>query len=110
VGADYCDNPDNLTVTPRGALLLCEDAAGGANIPAERLIGLTQDGQTFTFAANNINLTDVPAINASIEATDYRNRELAGACFSPDGEWLFVNAQSPGITFAITGPWEEGPL
>ena len=25
---DECDNPDNITVTPRGGLLLCEDAAG----------------------------------------------------------------------------------
>ncbi|HZI51574.1 MAG TPA: alkaline phosphatase PhoX, partial [Terriglobia bacterium] len=32
--------------------------------------------------------------------------EWAGACFSPDGEWLFVNIQTPGVTFAITGPWK----
>ena len=25
------DNPDNITVTPRGGLLLCEDAAGDAD-------------------------------------------------------------------------------
>jgi secreted PhoX family phosphatase len=36
--------------------------------------------------------------------------EWAGACYSPDGQWLFVNIQSPGITFAITGPWGSGPL
>ena len=29
---------------------------------------------------------------------------------SHDGKWLFVNHQSPGITFAITGPWKEGLL
>jgi len=23
---------------------------------------------------------------------------------------LFVNIQTPGITFAITGPWGSGPL
>ena len=27
--ATTCDNPDNMTVTPRGGLLLCEDNAGG---------------------------------------------------------------------------------
>jgi secreted PhoX family phosphatase len=27
--ADAVDNPDNMTVTPRGGLLLCEDAPGG---------------------------------------------------------------------------------
>jgi secreted PhoX family phosphatase len=36
--------------------------------------------------------------------------EFAGATFSPDGETLFVNIQSPGITFAIWGPWENGAL
>jgi hypothetical protein len=52
--ANDLDNPDNITVTPRGGLLLCEDAAGGTNVAAERLVGLTLDGNTFTFAENNI--------------------------------------------------------
>ena len=33
--------------------------------------------------------------------------ELAGACFSPDGTTLFVNIQRPGMTVAITGPWNR---
>ena len=41
---------------------------------------------------------------------DPRGSEFAGACYSPNGQWLFVNVQSPGITFAITGPWENGAL
>ena len=36
--------------------------------------------------------------------------EFAGATFSPDGRWLFFNIQTPGITFALTGPWENGAL
>jgi hypothetical protein len=39
---------------------------------------------------------------------DFRRREFAGATYSPDGQWLFVNIQTPGITFAITGPWSSG--
>jgi hypothetical protein len=27
------------------------------------------------------------------------------ACFSADGQWMFANLYSPGMTFAITGPW-----
>ncbi len=27
-----------------------------------------------------------------------------------DGKWLFVNIQSPGISFAITGPWGSGGI
>jgi secreted PhoX family phosphatase len=106
------DNPDNITVTPRGGLLLCEDAAGD-NVFGERLVGLTLDGKTFTFGINNINFLQsgfgTPP-NPAILPRDYRNQEWAGACYSPDGQWLFVNIQTPGVTFAITGPWGAGPL
>jgi hypothetical protein len=27
-----------------------------------------------------------------------------------DGKWMFVNLQIPGLTLAITGPWESGPF
>ena len=32
--------------------------------------------------------------------------EFTGPAFSDDGRTLFVNIQTPGITLAITGPWE----
>ena len=110
--SDELDNPDNITVTPRGGLLLCEDAAGNGFTAGERLIGLTLDGETFTFAQNNINLTanQIAAAGKSVSPGNFTQQEWAGACFSPDGRWLFVNIQTPGITFAITGPWERGPL
>ncbi len=106
--ATELDNPDNMTVTPRGGLLLCEDAAGNGFTQGERLIGLTMEGDAFTFAMNNIVLT--APHNGRVPAGDYRQNEWAGACYSPDGNWLFVNIQTPGITFAITGPWKRGPL
>lgn len=102
------ENPDNLVVTPRGSLLMCEDNAGATTNDAERLLGLTLDGQAYTFAKNNVNLTASP--NGVIQPGDYRQSEWAGACFSPDGKWLFVNIQTPGVTFAITGPWHRGPI
>ena len=102
------EHPDNITVTPRGGLLLCEDNSGATTHDAERLLGLTLSGQVFTFAKNNINLTESP--NGVIPPGDYRQSEWAGACYSPDGRWLFVNIQTPGVTFAITGPWHKGPL
>jgi secreted PhoX family phosphatase len=106
--ANDLDNPDNITVTPRGGLLLCEDAAGNTFTQGERLVGLTLDGQTFTFAMNNIVLTS--AYNDRVPAGTYTQQEWAGACYSPDGQWLFANIQTPGVTFAITGPWGAGPL
>ncbi len=78
--------PDNLCVSPRGALVLCED---GKN--EQFLRGLTRQGQIFDLARNVIS----------------NNSELAGATFSPDGKTLFFNIQRPGITIALWGPWER---
>ena len=99
---EVLDKPDNLTVSPHGGILLCED---GSYVP-QRLQGLTTDGKLFPFAANNIQLNGSPHGLTG----DFRSQEWAGACFSPDGEWLFVNIQTPGVTFAITGPWDKGPF
>ena len=94
------DSPDNIVVSSRGGLLLCED---GKSVP-QHLRGLTADGRIFTFAANNVVLNG----ERNGFVGDFRNEEWCGATFSPDGRWLFVNIQTPGITFAITGPWGEG--
>lgn len=90
------DSPDNLTISPRGGIVICED-----NL-APYVRGLTPDGRIFDIARNILS-----------------PREFAGACFSPDGETLFVNIQGDtsdrgpghlGMTFAIWGPWERGAL
>jgi secreted PhoX family phosphatase len=94
--AEVLDSPDNIVVSPRGGLLLCEDGDG-----TQFLRGVTQRGEIFDFGGNLAN-----------------EDEFAGACFSPDGETLFVNIQgstsstgaSKGMTFAIWGPWEDGAL
>lgn len=100
--ADILDSPDNLTVSPRGGIVLCED---GEVLP-HRIHGLTPDGALFTFAENNVVLSG----ERNGFQGDYREQEWAGATFSPDGKWLFVNVQTPGMTLAITGPWGEGLL
>jgi secreted PhoX family phosphatase len=100
--ADVLNAPDNLTVSPRGGLVLCEDGDG-----TEYVHGLTTDGVIFRFVQNNVDLRTTP-INGFNQ--DYRGSEFAGACYSPDGKWLFVNIQSPGISFAITGPWGSGGI
>lgn len=106
--AAEAENPDNIVVTPRGGLLLCENNSGATLNDAERLLGLTLDGKVFTFAKNNVVLGASP--NGVVAPGDYRQNEWAGACYSPDGRWLFANVQTPGVTFAITGPWGRGPL
>lgn len=99
--ADVLDMPDNICMSPRGGLVLCEDGSG-----LEYLHGLTVDGTIFRFAQNNVVLQG----ERNGLVGDHRGSEFAGVCFSPDGEWLFVNVQEPGITFAITGPWQSGAL
>ena len=98
--AEVLDAPDNITVSPRGGIVLCED---GDHTP-QRLQGLTQSGQLFELAANNIVLKE--GDHKSFKG-DFRGQEWCGATFSPDGRWLFANLQMPGLTVAITGPWEE---
>lgn len=104
-GPDVLNAPDNICVSPRGGLVLCEDGSG-----TEYVHGLTTDGEIFQFAANNVDLRAGTA-GKNVAATDYRGSEWAGSVFEPkNGDWLFVNIQSPGITFAITGPWQQGAL
>ncbi len=98
-GNEILDMPDNMAVSPRGGIVLCEDG----RVAPQRLQGLTPDGRLFTLAANNIQLNrEVGSFRG-----DFRGNEWCGACFSNDGKWLFANIQTPGVTFAITGPWRD---
>ena len=111
-GIDELDFPDNIAVSPRGGLVICEDGTG-----AQFLRGLTRSGEIFDFARNIQNTL-----------------EFAGACFSPDGQTLFVNlygrptvrtvtlyndpilspvgpeSHERALTLAIWGPWGSGLL
>ena len=103
--AEVLNAPDNMCVSPRGGLVLCEDGSG-----REYVHGLTQGGDIFPFALNDVDLTDGTAGKA-VERRDYTGSEWCGATFEPkNGNWLFVNIQAPGVTFAITGPWRQGAL
>ncbi len=93
--ADVLNAPDNIAVSPRGGIVICEDNTD----PFVR--GLTPDGAIFDLAKNLANTT-----------------EFAGGCFSPNGRILFVNimggtsdaTRDVSMTLAIRGPWENGAL
>lgn len=83
----HLNNPDNLCFAPLGGMYVCEDGSGAAN----RILYIDIAGNVRTFAENIFN-----------------GSELSGVCFSPDGSTMFVSIQhDPGMTFAITGPWER---
>lgn len=93
------DGPDNLTVAPNGAVIICEDG----NRYGQLILALTPTGKLIPIARNNVELHG----ERNGIVGDFRNAEWCGACFSPDGQWLFANIQQPGISFAITGPWDS---
>ena len=109
------DNPDNVSVSPSGGIMLCEDG-DQSDGNALSLLGLLPNGQSFEFARNNVVIApgDADALAdeghdpAAIWTGDFTDNEFAGATFSSNGQWLFVNIQTPGVTFAITGPWGKG--
>lgn len=104
------NNPDNLVVSPRGGILVCED--GGLGDAGSRLLGLTPGGLAYPFARNTtlLDAAQIAAAGKTVAAGDYRGSEFCGACFDAKGGVLFVSIQSPGITFAIKGPWKRGNL
>lgn len=85
-GAGVLDYPDNLILSPFGDLIACEDGVG-----EQFLVGITPRGECYHLARNALN-----------------NSELAGVCFSPDGQTMFVNIYEPGLTLAIWGNWGLG--
>lgn len=83
--ATQIESPDNVAITPWGDVWFCEDGDG-----ENRLMGITPEGRVYRFASNRLN-----------------DSELAGITFAPDGRTAFVNIQTPGITFAIWGPFNR---
>jgi hypothetical protein len=65
--------------------VLAEDGAGASHV-----LSATPYGPTQAIARNMLN-----------------DSEFTGPTFSEDGRVLFVNIQTPGLTLAITGPWEK---
>jgi hypothetical protein len=94
-GKQVFDFPDNITVSARGTLVVCEDSDAD-----NYLRGLNRGGQLWDIALNRVESarTGLPRYND----------EFAGSTFSPDGQTLYVNIQaSAGMTFAIWGPWHK---
>lgn len=94
--------------------MLCEDGGGSIDVfgTGSRLLGLNTSGEAYIFVKNHCQLsaTQIAGAGKLVAPGDYRGIEFAGACFDPTGRVLFVSIQTPGITYAITGPWARGNL
>jgi uncharacterized protein len=103
----YLDEPDTITVSPRGGVLICEDGNGEDEAGGDNYLRiLSPAGKLETFARNDTPL-DLHRWEENKPGVFGRS-EWSGSTYSPDGKWLFVHIQYPGRTFAITGPWEKG--
>ncbi len=91
---EVLDSPDNMCVSRSGDIVLCED---GSQVP-QRIHRLSPAGELTPLVANNAIVNDR---RRGIRG-DFRGKEWAGVCISPDDKWLFANLQTPGITFAIS--------
>jgi secreted PhoX family phosphatase len=112
-GRGQLDGPDNMCTSPGGAIIIAEDG----NLKSNFVKALLPDGSMINIAENLVavqkhyieasgKLYDPTVPDDGASAGDGVGfSEFAGPCFSPDGKWLFVNIQVPGITCAITGPW-----
>jgi len=112
--------PDNLAVSPQGALLLCEDAPGFD----QYLRGVTLNGKIFDFAHNLETNKEWAGATFAEADPGWNNRRIRGSHQPLGGRWdrvtLFVNRQGvtsgptppgeEGMTFAIWGPWRNGAL
>ena len=103
---------DALAVKENG--IYVDGTAGGGGHSSEilsrlttgKLISIDQDPDAILTLTERFKKNE----NSIIIKGNFAEQEWAGACFSADGKWMFVNIQSPGITLAITGPWEQGAL
>jgi secreted PhoX family phosphatase len=105
MGHDEFSGPDNIVLSPRGGLVVCEDRL--TLFREAQMVGiLTPFGEFLRFCQVN------PALRGTYGGHDLASTllssEWAGATFSRDGNWLFLNLYDPGVTIAITGPWQQG--
>jgi uncharacterized protein len=84
--ADVLDFPDNICFGANGNLFICEDGSVDNYVKI-----LSPNGALSQFAKNIV--------------PGFESFEMTGGAFSPDLQTFFVNAQTPGLTFAIWGNW-----
>ena len=107
--AKTLNQPDTVTVTPSGMLVMAEDGDG------EDAEGGDNWVRVLTPSGGIANLAKViaPLDLHHWSPEDFRKpgpkgaSEMSGAAFTADGRHLFINVQYPGVTCVITGPWER---
>src|SRR6185436_19978388 len=79
-GPDDLDGPDNMTVSPLGKIVICEDGDYDPNY----IKILDPATHTLSVFAENPNYVDIHDVDPSYPS-EIINSEFPGATFSPDG-------------------------
>ena len=77
---------DNIVIAPWGDLIICEDNGSRGC----KLLGINSEGSLYV-----------------IGQVEDSSSEIAGVCFSPDKNTMFLNIQDEGRTIAIFGDWSK---
>ena len=95
-GADTLDFPDNVTASPRGTLILCED-----NINDNYLRGLSRGGQLWDIALNRMvsQIDRLPPVQRRVRRLDLQPGRRDAVRQHP--------GVAPASRYAIWGPWER---
>ncbi|WP_432840813.1 alkaline phosphatase PhoX [Dactylosporangium sp. CA-092794] len=104
------NQPDTVAVAPDGTILLAEDGDGEDADGGDNWLRVL----TPTGGIANLARVIAPLDLHYWDPEDFPRpgptgaSELAGAAFTADGRYLFINVQYPGVTCVITGPWQRG--
>ncbi len=83
--------PDAIERGPNGGHIICQD---GKELFPQVLYYLSPKGKVAPIARNHME-------------GGQSTSEWSGCSMSADGRWLFANIYSPGLSVAITGPFEQ---
>ncbi len=98
-GPNMLDRPDNITVSPRGGLVICED---GDRVP-QKLHSLSLDGQINDLAWNKCNSGRRETISRAISGIrNGQEHHLALMVV-----WLFREPSKPRLHLRHYGTWES---
>ncbi len=97
--ANDLEMPDNICITPWGDLWIAEDGDG-----VDRIIGMTPEGETYVFAENKINDSELAGPTFSTRGIPF------SSIFRRPGLPLPSGGHSPGRMPAAEDKWGTPPL
>ena len=104
------DGPDNITVTPRGGLITCEDDPSSAYVDTTRSRGIEHINRLIGLTRRERRSSWRSTCSTGRSWRAPASARAVGRCFNIFGRARFDEDPVEGMTCAVTGPWHRGPL